>query len=319
MKRLILSLFAMPFVGVGAASAQTIGFATLPPGAINNVQAQVIAKVVQAHTDLKIRVTPYRGGGAVAAAVNSKRAEIGISDAVEMTYALTGTGRFKDRKHPNLRIAFRVLSFPISIFVRKDSPIKTLKDMKGKKFGSRWSAFPNMIPLMNGLLATAGLSLDDFDGVPTANIIRGANDFKAGKTDGFGFAVGAPKVAEVNSAVGGVRALGIDNSPAAIARMKAVSGDYFPMLVKPHVRMVGVLEPTWVLGTDLIIYCGAHVPDETIYKFVKAVHPNKKELAQGHPSFFGFQPKNMNKQFSIAKYHPGAVKFYKEAGILQGK
>ncbi|MYF87524.1 MAG: hypothetical protein F4178_14710 [Rhodospirillaceae bacterium] len=109
------------------------------------------------------------------------------------------------------------------------------------------------------------------------------------------------------------------NLNVMIKRMKAVSGDYFPMMVKPHVRMVGVLEPTWVLGTDLIIYCGAHVPDETIYKFVKAVHPNKKELAQGHPSFFGFQPKNMNKQFSIAKYHPGADKFYKEAGILQGK
>ena len=236
-----------------------------------------------------------------------------------MTDALTGSGRFNDRKHPNLRIAFRVLSFPVTIFVRKDSPIKTLKDMKGKKFGSRWSAFPNMIPLMNGLLATAGLSLNDIDGVPTANIIRGANDLKAGKTDAFGFAVGAPKVAEVNSAVGGVRALGIDNSPAGIARMKSVRKDYFPMMVKPHPRMVGVLKPTWVLGSDLIIYVGAHVSDDMAYKFVEALHPNRTELAQGHPSFFGFQPRNMGKQFSVAKYHPGAIRFYKEKGIWPAK
>lgn len=319
MKRLIISLIALPIIGAGTASAQTIGFATLPPGAINNVQAQVIAKVVQAHTDLKIRVTPYRGGGAVAAAVNGKRAEIGISDAVEVTDALTGTHRFEGRPHANLRVVFRVLSFPLGIFVRTDSPIRTMKDMKGKKFGTRWSAFPNMIPLMNGLLATAGLSLKDVDGVPTANIIRGANDFKAGKSDAFGFAVGAPKVAEVNSAVGGIRVLPIDNSPAGIARMKAVRKDYFPMMLKPHPRYVGVVEPTWVMGTDLVIYCGAHVPDDVVYKFVKALHPNKKELAQGHPSFNGFQPKDMNKQFATVKYHPGAIKFYKEAGIQQGK
>ena len=290
-----------------------------PVGDVDGKAADLDAVAGQTVPDLKIRVTPYRGGGAVAAAVNSKRAEIGISDIGEMTDALTGSGRFNDRKHPNRRIAFRVLSFPVTIFVRKDSPIKTLKDMKGKKFGSRWSAFPNMIPLMNGLLATAGLSLNDIDGVPTANIIRGANDLKASKTDAFGFAVGAPKVAEVNSAVGGVRALGIDNSPAGIARMKSVRKDYFPMMVKPHPRMVGVLKPTWVLGSDLIIYVGAHVSDDTIYKFVEALHPDRKELAQGHPSFFGFQPRNMGKQFSVAKYHPGAIRFYKEKGIWPAK
>ena len=306
---------AIAALGAHGASAQTVGFATLPPGAINNVQAQVIAKVVQNHTNLKIRVTPYRGGGAVAASVNQKAAEFGISDIVEMTDAFTGGGRFKGRKHPNLRVAFRVLAFPVGIFVKKDSPIKTLADMKGKRFGSRWTAFPNMIPLMNGVMATASFSLKDIDGVPTANIIRGANDFKSGKTDGFGFAVGAPKVAEVSSAVGGLRLLGIDNSAAGIARLKAVRKDYFPMLVKPHPRMVGVVAPTWVLGSDLIIYVGAHVSDDTVYKFVKALHPNKMELAKGHPSFFGFQPKDMGKQFTTASYHPGAVKYFKEIGI----
>ena len=34
----------------GAASAQTVGFATLQPGSLLNAQASVIAKVVQDHT-----------------------------------------------------------------------------------------------------------------------------------------------------------------------------------------------------------------------------------------------------------------------------
>lgn len=317
--RSLLAVSVIALTGAGA-SAQTVGFATLPPGAINNVQAQVIAKVVQSHTDLKIRVTPYRGGGAVAAAVDRKRADFGISDIVEMTDALTGYGRFNGREHKNLRVAFRVLAFTVGMFVRKDSGITTLQGLKGKRFSTRWSAFPNAIPLANGTFATVNMKMpDDFVGVPTANIIRAANDFKSGKTDALFFAVGAPKVAEVNSAVGGLRLLAIDNSPEGIKRMKAVRADYFPVLVKPNPRLAGVLEPTWVLGSDLIIYVGAHVKDDVVYKFVKALHTRKGELAKGHPSFFGFQPKQMNKQFTKAQYHAGAVKFYKEAGIWQGK
>jgi hypothetical protein len=314
-----LALTTAATLVAGNAAAETVGFATLPPGAINNVQAQVIAKVAQAHSNLKIRVIPYRGGGAVAGAVNTRRAEIGISDIVEMTDASTGGGQFKGRAMPNLRIAFRVLAFPLGIFVRKDSPIQTVAQLRGKRFATEWTAFPNSIPLSNGIMATGGISLKDVKGVPTANIIRGANDFKAGKTDAFIFAVGAPKVAEVNSAVGGIRILPIANTPEALKAVKSVRPDYFLITLPARMPFVGVLKPTTVMASDLIIYVGAHVKDATVYKFVKAVYNHKDELVKGHPSFRGHVPKLMAKQFTVAKYHPGAIKFFKEIGIWKGK
>ncbi|MDH3233671.1 MAG: TAXI family TRAP transporter solute-binding subunit [Alphaproteobacteria bacterium] len=307
------------FLVTSGAAAETVGFATLPPGAINNVQAQVIAKVVQGNSNLKIRVIPYRGGGAVAGAVNTRRAEFGISDIVEMTDASTGGGQFKGRKMPNLRIAFRVLAFPLGIFVRKDSPIQTVAQLRGKRFATEWTAFPNSIPLTNGIMATGGLSLKDVKGVPTANIIRGANDFKAGKTDAFIFAVGAPKVAEVNSAVGGVRVLPIANTPENLKRVKSVRPDYFLITLPARMPFVGILQPTTVMASDLIIYVGSHVSDATVYNFVKGVHGQKAALVKGHPSFRAHVPKLMAKQYTTAKYHPGAIKFYKEVGIWPAK
>jgi len=314
-----IALAAAAGLVAGSAGAETLGFATLPPGAINNVQAQVIAKVSQGNSDLKIRVIPYRGGGAVAGAVNTKRAEIGISDIVEMTDASTGGGQFKGRAMPNLRIAFRVLAFPLGIFVRKDSPIKTIAELRGKRFATEWTAFPNSIPLSNGIMATGGISLKDVKGVPTANIIRGANDFKAGKTDAFIFAVGAPKVAEVNSSVGGIRILPIPNTPESLKAVKSVRPDYFLINLPARMPFVGVLEPTTVMASDLIIYVGAHVSDATVYKFVKSVYNQKDALVKGHPSFRGHVPALMAKQFTVAKYHPGAIKFYKEIGLWKEK
>ncbi|HUT50719.1 MAG TPA: TAXI family TRAP transporter solute-binding subunit [Alphaproteobacteria bacterium] len=316
--KIALITSAAAFVA-GSAAAETVGFATLPPGAINNVQAQVIAKVAQSNSNLKIRVIPYRGGGAVAGAVNTRRAEIGITDIVEMTDASTGGGQFKGRKMPNLRVAFRVLAFPVGIFVRKDSPIKTIAQLRGKRFATEWTAFPNSIPLTNGMMATGGLSLKNVKGVPTANIIRGANDFKAGKTDAFIFAVGAPKVAEVNSAVGGIRILPIANTPENLKRVKSVRSDYFLITLPARMPFVGVLQPTTVLASDLIIYVGSHVSDATVYALVKGVYNQKAALVKGHPSFRAHAPKLMAKQFTVAKYHPGAIKFYKEIGIWPGK
>ena len=194
------------FWPAGHAAAETVGFATLPPGAINNVQAQVIAKVVQGNSNLKIRVIPYRGGGAVAGAVNTRRAEFGISDN-------RGNDRCQHRRRP-VQGTHRC---PICGSPSGCSPSRSAFSCARTRRSRPWRSsaasasppsgppFPTRSRCPMASLATGGLSLKDVKGVPTANIIRGANDFKAGKTDAFIFAVGAPKVAEVNSAVGGVR------------------------------------------------------------------------------------------------------------------
>src|SRR5205807_2526476 len=53
------SLTAAAFAS--AAGAQTLGFATLPPGSILHAQASVIARVVQDHSKLQVRVIGYGG------------------------------------------------------------------------------------------------------------------------------------------------------------------------------------------------------------------------------------------------------------------
>src|SRR5262247_2419124 len=107
-----------------SASAQTYGFATLPPGTLNHTTASAIAKVLKEKAGLNVLVQPTAGDNVIIPMVNRGEAEIGIANAPEIASALEG-GRNKDVRligtaHP-LRSAF---------WVRKDSPMKTIGDLK---------------------------------------------------------------------------------------------------------------------------------------------------------------------------------------------
>ena len=200
----------------GTLSAQTVSISTLPPGSVNNVQTQAIAKVVQKATEMQMRVVTFNSPHASMGAVQAGQAAFTFMSNDELGIAVRGKDEHQGKPMDKLRLAAVVFPFKVGILVRKDSNINSVADLKGKRFPTGWQGFPQGIALSNAMLATAGLSLKDVDGVPTANLLRAADDFKAGRLDATLFAIGAPKMAEVDSAVG-IRFLSLDGSDKAKA------------------------------------------------------------------------------------------------------
>src|SRR5712692_7610977 len=188
-----LVAFAAAALCAASAAAQTYGFATLPPGTLLHTQASVIAKVVQDNTKLQIRVIGYGGDSGILEAVNSKKADFLVLDVGESADAYHGRGNWKGNAKPGLRTAITMDAFQMAFWVRKDSDLRTVADLKGKRVPSGWAQQTGVIP--------------------HANVVRAAEDFKAGNLDILFFAVGAPKVAEVAAAVGGLRVLKMDPLP----------------------------------------------------------------------------------------------------------
>ncbi len=56
-------------------------------------------------------------------------------------------------------------------------------------------------------------------------------------------------------------------------------------------------------------------PDDVVYQMAKALYENKDAMKQTFAPFAQFDPKDMAGDIGVAQYHPGAVKFFKEAGI----
>ena len=151
------------------------------------------------------------------------------------------------------------------------------------------------------------------------NVVGGANEFAEGKADVFNFALGAGKVSEIDAKVGGIRALHIDPSPEAMARLRKFIPVAYAAKVKPGKGRAGINEPTMVFAYDYLLLTNAKVPDEAVYKLTKILHENKEELVAGFGPLDGFQPDRMNKDMGPAQFHPGAIKYYKEIGAWPPK
>jgi TRAP transporter TAXI family solute receptor len=293
-----------------------LSISTQPPGTINNVQAQALAKAIQEDSDLRTRVVTFNSAAAILGSAQNQQADFAFYSNDEAGAAIQGIQNYQgQRAMGDLRLIATIFPIDVGIMVRDDSDINTIADLKGRKFGTGWQGWTHGLYIVNGILANAGLSLDDVDPVPTANLLRGADDFKAGRTAGAMFAVGAPKVAEIDSSVGGVRFLSMDDSQKAVKRMQAVRPHYNVATVQPAPHRAGIKGPTNLMRYYMSLFAHKDTPDETVYEAVKALHGNKKALVAAHPSFNSFSPEQMSREHPGQEYHPGAIKFFKEAGI----
>ncbi len=297
-----------------AAQAQVLGFGTAPQGTIGYNMGSAIAKVMAEAAGVQSRVQPYSGSSAILPLVNSGELDLTVCNVLEAQEAANGEGPYKGRMQPNVRVLAVIFPLTSSIFVRKDSPIQTIADLKGKRVPYGFTAQVTLERIVSAILATGGLTSSDIVPVMVPNVIRGADDFAEGKIDGGFFALGAAKVAEVNKTTGGIRYLPVSDEPQAVAAMRRIMPYAYVKLVNPSPAFVGLNGPTKLMAYDYLVVAGAHVKDDVVYRIAKAMHENKPKLMESLRAFAGFNPNDMHKRMP-AEFHPGAVKYYQEKGI----
>jgi uncharacterized protein len=303
--------------GIHAATAQIVGLGTNPPGNYTHSAGAAIAGVVSTKTGMQVRVQPYGGSSVYVPLIDNGELDLGFVNAVETTLAIEGSELFQNRKAQNLRAVSLVVPFVVMFYVKKDSPLRTMADLKGKTIPGGYASQQILTHMNRALFANGGYDIGDMKLLPVPNNGRGADEFAAGKTDAFYFSIGAGKVREIDAAVGGVRAIGIDESPEAVARMKKLLPLAYPMRVEPSPAYPGVLEPTTFMAFDYMIIAAAKTSDEAVYKFVKAMHGNREEMVAAFAPLRDFDPKKMANPLQGVTYHPGALKFYRDVGLAK--
>lgn len=303
----------------GPAQAQNVGIAASNPGSLYHSTGTAVAKMANDVAQMKATVYPFASATIYLPAVNAGEYAFGISNVEELRVAVLGVDQFKGRPYADLRATAILYPLRVAFFVRKDSPIRTVADLKGKRVVDGYSSQKTIPPLLDALYATAGMTRADVQGVNVPNVVGGADAFIQGKVDAFFFALGAAKVEEANASVGGIRALDVPKTPENLARVQKFFPPAYLKPEKPGPRNVGVLEPIHAIAYDGVLVASTKTPDEVVYRMVKAMHGHKKVMAEVFGAMNLFDPGRMATSLGPIQWHPGAVRFYTEQGAWPPK
>jgi len=314
----LFACFALALFLAGASRAQVISIITTPAGSFSNSAGSAIAKVVTEKA--KIRMTVQAQASTGYEELEAGTSEFNVSNSFDSTFFATSKGEYEGQgPHNNIRHVAALIPYRVAMHVRASSNINSISELKGKRVSSGFNAQKTIARIIEAHLVNGGLTYKDVKGVPTPNVNTQADDFKTNKVDVLFFALGSGAIKEAAASVGGVRVLQVTDSPAAQQRMQGILPGAYVITVNPSPQFDGIAKPTKIIAFDMDLNSSIKVSEDVVYKVVKAIYENKADLAATFPPFGILQTGNMAKPIEGIEFHPGAIRFYKEAGLWPPK
>lgn len=247
-------------------------------------------------------------------ALKNKKIDVVVVQSDWQFHVYNGSSLFKDEgKFTELRSLFSVHSEPFTVLAREDADIHNFEDLKGKRVNIG-SANSGQRATMKMLLDLYHWQASDFAELTSLTPSEQAQAICDNKIDAIVYVVGHP-----NSSIK-------EATSACKTQLVNVTGEKISTLIKNHAYYEsaniaagmyrGSPEQTNTFGVGATIVTTASLPDHIAYEMVKAVFEHHQEFIQLHPSFKGLTKQEMVSQYLTAPIHPGALRYYKEVGLL---
>ena len=315
--------FTLLLLHLPAAQAQqmprSVTIGTNSPGTVFYALASGLAKVASDAGPIPTTVQPYTGTSTLLPLLNNGELDFALVNGVDMGMAYLGPQKIKvggknDFSYsPDIRLVMRGAPLMIGLLVKKDSPLKTIQDIKGKRMTGEYPAHQAVWFNMFGLLASAGLTWKDVSVVPVPAVNDGVDALVQGRADVSAHAVNSAKIREADAAVG-IRHLPADCSPAGEKRIRQAVPGYYGRVIKAGAA-AAMVEDTCVIAYDIYFATHKAAPDHVVSALMKAVWDNEAKLKPIHPTFREWTQERAATAEMTIPYHPAAIKFYRDKGI----
>lgn len=292
----------------------SISVATASAGGTYHAYGAELSKILTRVLGTSVAELPTEGPSQNVELIESGAAQIGFVTMGAALQGWNGTGSWTNgRQFRNMRALFPMYDTPFTFAVAKDSAIRSLSDLLGKRVGVGPSGgtagyyVPKFLTLLN---IEASLSYGSYDDL--------AAQLQAGKIDALAAAAGAPFPAlAALDAKKLVRFVALGKSETVALRLampeltpSIIPAGSYPSLMKDYAT-VGLFNFA-VANKDL--------PEDLIYDIVDAVFKNHDELVRAHPAAAATIPSNFSRN-TFLPYHRGAMRYYSNSmsrDIIQG-
>ena len=308
------SLFA------GQASAQENRFITIGTGGVTGVYyptggaiCRLVNKDRKEH-GIRCSVESTGGSSYNINTIRSGELDLGVAQSDVQYYALNGEKAFKDvGPFPELRAIFSIHPEPFTIVARADSGIKTFDDLKGKRvnIGNPGSGSRDTMEIV---MNAKGWTLDDF---ALASELKPAEQSQAlcdNKIDAMLYVVGHPS-GSIQEAVSSCDSVLVEVAGPEIDKLVA-DNPYYRVATIPGGMYRGNPDDVQTFGVGATFVSSTATDADVVYNVVKAVFENFDDFKKLHPAFAILKKEEMVKDGLSAPLHDGAVKYFKEAGLM---
>ncbi|MGM0418660.1 MAG: TAXI family TRAP transporter solute-binding subunit [Thermodesulfobacteriota bacterium] len=295
-------------------------FATIGTGGITGVYyptGGAIAKTVNRKKDeYKIRCTVESTGGSVynINAVMAGDLEFGIAQSDRQYQAVNGMAEWEKRgAQEDLRAVFSIHPESVTLVAAEDAGIKDIKDLKGKRVnignpgsGQRQNA--------KDALTAVGIDVDNDLQAEGVKAAEAAGLLQDDRIDAFFYTVGHPNgsVKEASSGKREVRFATITAIEKLLEKYPYYAKSVIPKEFYPNVKNE---DDAVTFGVKATLVTSAKVPEDVVYAITKEVFENLESFKELHPAYKVLTKENMLEGLS-APLHKGAVKYFKEAGMM---
>jgi TRAP transporter TAXI family solute receptor len=243
--------------------------------------------------------------------MNKKEVELALVQSDTLDQAWNGVEAFKEPLKGMNAVA-TLYPEVVQVVVRADSPIKTFADLKGKKVGVGAPGSGTEINFRQ-LMDIYGLKKEDVNG-QYLSYSESAEAFKDKHIDAFIATAGIPNSAIMD--VGTQNDIRILPISADISAKLIQKYPFFAAVKVPANAYKGITQDVPTVAVNAVLIAGKDLKEDMVYNLTKALFENQTELAAAHG-----KGKEVSLQYAVQgvsiPFHPGAVKYYKEKGLMK--
>ena len=327
MRRLLMTtaficFWTFLFIGGNPLGAQAkTRFVTIGTGGITGVYyptGGAISRVINEKREkYGIRCTVEATGGSVfnVNAVMSGDLDFGIVQSDRQYQAWNGTAEWKEKgPQKDLRSVFSIHPESVTLVAAEDAGIRSIQDLKGKRVNI---GNPGSGQRQNSIdaLTAAGIDYEKDLYVEQVKAAEAPGLLQDGRIDAFFYTVGHPSgaIKEATAGKRKVRIIPIVDTETLIAKYPYYTPATIPLKFYPGAANT---EDVQTFGVKATLVTSSRVPDEVVYAITREVFENLESFKKLHPAYEVLTKKEMLQGLS-APLHPGAVKYYKEAGLMK--
>ena len=298
-----------------------VGDITIGTGSTAGVYYQLgraVCRLVNAASaDYGLSCEPLVSDGSIANldALRSGAISLGVVQSDWQYHAYKGSDRFEQAgPHSELRALFSVHGEPFTVLVREDSGIQSFADLPGKRvnIGNPGSG---QRATMEIVMAAFGWTKQTFSLANELPATQQALALCHDRVQAMIYTVGHPN-ASITQATSLCDAKIIDASGPVIDQLVA-DHPFYAYTEIPGGFYPGNPDTITTFGVKATLLSTTALDSDIIYAVVKTVFDQLDTLKSMHPAFATLEPSAMVKDGLSAPLHEGAVRYFKEQGLLQ--